>query len=109
MLGWLIVLCPLAIAICPAAPPLVVVAARSATGGVTDRAVPTVLRRGAMARTKAGLARLCPGDGMRRAQRTGSLRGLVGSCRTDGCNGGGYGHLTVAHIPPTNRGRNFPR
>jgi hypothetical protein len=46
MLGWLIVLCPLAIAICPAAPPLVVVAARSATGVVTDRAVPTALRQG---------------------------------------------------------------
>ena len=79
MLGWLIVLCPLVIAICPAAPPMVVVAARSATGVVTYLAVPTVLRRGAMARTKAGSARLCPGDGMRRAQRSESLRGLEGA------------------------------
>ena len=52
MLGWLIVLCPLAIALCPAAPPLVVVAARSATGVVTYRAVPTVLRRGRWPATK---------------------------------------------------------
>jgi len=46
MLGWLIVLCPLAIALCPAAPPLVVVAARSSTGVVTDHALPAALRRG---------------------------------------------------------------
>ena len=45
MLGWLIVVCPLVIALCPAAPPLVVAAARLATGVVTNRVVPTVLRR----------------------------------------------------------------
>jgi hypothetical protein len=78
----------------------VVVAARSATGVVTDRAVPTVLRRGAMALTKAGLARLCPGDGMRRAQRTGGLRGLGDAAGLDGCRSRGSGPLTVAHSSP---------
>jgi hypothetical protein len=55
MLGWLIVLCPLVIALCPAAPPLVVVAARLANGVVTDRAAPTVLRHGDGLRDDASL------------------------------------------------------
>jgi len=55
MLGWLIVFGPLVIALCPAAPPMVVVAARLANGVVTDRAVPTVLRRGDGLRDDASL------------------------------------------------------
>ena len=46
MLSWLIALCLLVIVLCPAAPPMVVVAARSATGVVTDRALPAALHRG---------------------------------------------------------------
>jgi hypothetical protein len=55
----------------------------------------------AMGRTKARPARLCPGDGMRRAQRTGSLCGLEDAAGVDGCSSGGSGPLTVAHISPS--------
>jgi len=55
MLGWLIVLCPLIIAFCRTAPPLVVVAARSATGIVTYSAGPTVRAEGDGLREDASL------------------------------------------------------
>ena len=46
MLGWLIVLCPLIIAFCRTALPLVVVAARSSSGVVTYPAGPTLRAEG---------------------------------------------------------------
>jgi len=64
MLSWLIVLCPLVIALCPAAlpppPPMVVVAAvpvvaKSAIGVVTYPAVPTLHAEGDGLREDAGL------------------------------------------------------
>jgi hypothetical protein len=46
MLSWLIALCLLVIVLCPAAPPMVVVVARSSTGVVKYPAVPTVHAEG---------------------------------------------------------------
>ena len=87
MLGWLIVLCPLIIALCPAAPPMVVVAARSATGVVTYPAVPTVRAEGDGLREDASLPEDLDQHGY--AQVVGcdgcsGLRvcGLEGRCRT---------------------------
>ena len=55
MLSWLIVLCPLVIALCPAAPPIVVAAAQSAIGVMTYPAVPTLRTEGDGLRDDAGL------------------------------------------------------
>ena len=54
MLSWLIVLCLLATALCPAVPP-VVVAARSAAEGVPHRAAPAACTKGHGRRENAGL------------------------------------------------------
>ena len=54
MLSWLIALCLLVIVLCPAAPPMVVVAARSAIGVITYPAVPTPRAEGDGLRDDAG-------------------------------------------------------
>ena len=106
MLGWLIVLCPLAIALCPAAPPMVVVVARSATGVVTYPAVPTLRAEGDGLREDAGLPE--DPDQHGHAQVVGCTgrsgprvcAGWRDAAGLDGCSSGGSGPLTVAKTSP---------
>jgi hypothetical protein len=93
MLSWLIVLCLLAIVLRPAAPPLVVVAVKSAIGVVAYPAVPTVRAEGDGLRKATGLSE--DPDERDSAQVVGCARcsGLrvCEGCRTgagfDGCSG----------------------
>jgi hypothetical protein len=83
MLSWLIALCLLVIALGPAAPPMVVVAARSAIGVVMYPAVPTDRAEGDGLREEARLPEDLDQHGFAQVVGCAGCTGLRGR---DGCS-----------------------